>query len=299
MDLSVATTGLPADNRGGDTLHWPIWRSIRVVSDINPGLMMSTGFRCKQFYVDHGDCAMKVGTDALLLGAWTALPASGSILDIGCGSGILALMLAQRTAADPAIAVDAIELDPAAAAAAAQNFRQSSWDQRIRLIKGDILTYPGSADHPSGRRYALIVSNPPFFVAALKSANEQRRQARHTDSLSFAGLLQSAALLLADQGRFSLVLPCAEAELLLAEALGTGWVLVADCLVQTTAHKPPSRRLMTLARPAVARPAVQLTATPAPPVTRLLIHQTSAALPGAGAYSPAYRALLRDFYLKF
>ena len=86
---------------------------------------MSTGFRCKQFYVDHRDCAMKVSTDALLLGAWTQLPASGAILDIATGSGILTLMLAQRSQQQADLIIDAIELDGAAADVAAQNFRQS------------------------------------------------------------------------------------------------------------------------------------------------------------------------------
>lgn len=247
---------------------------------------MSTGFRCKQFYVDHGACAMKVGTDALLLGAWTQVPAQGALLDIGTGSGILSLMLAQRC---PHSQIDAIELDASAAAVAAQNFAASPFAGRLRLMKGDILTYPVSADYPSERRYRLIISNPPFFVEAVKSQDARRQQARHTDSLPFADLLQVVASLLTADGQFSLVLPCAEASLLLALALSDGWQLDRHCLVQTVPGKQPLRRLLTLSRTAVNSAVSQS----APMAELLLIRDEQ------GQYSPAYRQLLRDFYLKF
>lgn len=245
---------------------------------------MSTGFRCKQFYVDHGACAMKVGTDALLLGAWTQVPAQGALLDIGTGSGILSLMLAQRC---PQNLIDAIELDASAAAVATQNFAASPFAARLRLIKGDILTYPASADYPSERRYRLIISNPPFFVGSLKSADALRQQARHTDSLPFADLLQVVAQLLTADGQFSLVLPCAEASVLLELAFASGWQLERHCLVQTVPEKPPMRRLLTLSLAVVGAAKLQ------PEPERILIRDQQ------GQYSPAYRQLLRDFYLKF
>lgn len=247
---------------------------------------MSTGFRCKQFYVDHGACAMKVGTDALLLGAWTQVPAQGALLDIGTGSGILSLMLAQRC---PHSQIDAIELDASAAAVAAQNFAASPFAGRLRLMKGDILTYPASADYPSERRYRLIISNPPFFVGAVKSTDALRQQARHTDSLPFADLLRVVAQLLTTDGQFSLVLPCAEASLLLELALSAGWQLDRHCLVQTVPAKPPMRRLLTLSLPATDSGRCQSE----PVAEHLLIRDQQ------GQYSPAYRQLLRDFYLKF
>ncbi len=247
---------------------------------------MSTGFRCKQFFVDHGDCAMKVSTDALLLGAWTHVPAQGAVLDIGCGSGILSLMLAQRCAQS---LVDAIELDATAAAAAAKNFAASPFAEQLRLIEGDILTYPSSADHLSERRYQLIISNPPFFVEALKSTDAKRQQARHTDTLPFAALLAVAAELLSQDGKFSLVLPCFEAKHLLTIAFDAGWQLERDCLVQSLPSKAPLRRLMTLSRKpqSLATPAKQLQSE------QLLIRELD------GQYSQEYRQLLTDFYLKF
>lgn len=245
---------------------------------------MSTGFRCKQFYVDHRDCAMKVSTDALLLGAWTQLPVSGAILDIGAGSGILTLMLAQRSQQQADLIIDAIELDGAAADVAAQNFRQSDWHTKIRLIKGDILTYPASADHLSHRRYSLIISNPPFFVDSLKAPDPKRNQARHTDTLSFADLLKVAATLLTPEGALSLILPTAAAAQMITLALETGWSLNRQCLVQTKASKAPGRCLFSLSRNPVSE---------APVIEQLLIHASD------GSYHSDYRQLLQDFYLKF
>jgi tRNA1Val (adenine37-N6)-methyltransferase len=245
---------------------------------------MSTGFRCKQFYVDHRDCAMKVSTDALLLGAWTQLPAAGAILDIGTGSGILSLMLAQRCQQQSDFIIDAIELDASAAAVAAFNFQQSDWSQQIRLIKGDILTYPASADHPSDRRYSLIVSNPPFFVESLKATDAKRNLARHTDSLSFAQLLQVAQSLLTPDGLLSLVLPSSTAEQFIRMAQQSGWVLRRQLSVQSKSERLPLRCLFTLQRGEDPSEFIQ---------ERLIIHATD------GQYSGDYKALLRDFYLKF
>lgn len=245
---------------------------------------MSTGFRCKQFYVDHRDCAMKVSTDALLLGAWTKLPATGAILDIGTGSGILSLMLAQRCQQQADLIIDAIELDATAAEVAAFNFRQSAWSAQLRLIKGDILTYPASADHPSDRRYNLIVSNPPFFNDSLKAADPQRNLARHTDSLSFADLLEVAARLLTPEGMFSVVLPTKGAEQMITLAQRSGWTLKHQLWVQSKAERPPLRCLFTIIRG-------EQQSEPTP--EQLLIHAPN------GQYSADYRSLLRDFYLKF
>src|SRR5690606_2729520 len=134
-----------------------------------PEVLMSAGFQCKKFFVAHDRCAMKVGTDGLLLGAFAPLPPAGSaILDIGAGSGLISLMLAQRTAgANP---IDAIELDAAAAEQAALNVADSPWPEAIRLVKGDILTYR------TDKRYRLIVSNPPFFQHAVPPQDAKRHQ---------------------------------------------------------------------------------------------------------------------------
>ncbi|MCS4305859.1 tRNA1Val (adenine37-N6)-methyltransferase [Rheinheimera pacifica] len=236
---------------------------------------MSAGFQCKKFYVAHDQCAMKVGTDGLLLGAFAPLPPpGGDILDIGAGSGLISLMLAQRTAG--ANAIDAIELDPAAAEQAAANVASSPWPNAIRLIKGDILTYS------SGKRYRLIVSNPPFFQQSLLSPDQRRTQARHTDSLPFAALLQKAAELLHSEGVFALILPPDSAQSLLTLAQAQGWFVVQYCAVRSSDTKAVLRLLLCLSRyPADTE------------YSSLSIHQAD------GSYNAQYKALLQDFYLKF
>lgn len=236
---------------------------------------MSAGFQCKKFYVAHDQCAMKVGTDGLLLGAYAPLPPSGSaILDIGAGSGLISLMLAQRTGgANP---IDAVELDTAAAQQASENVANSPWPDSIQVIRGDILTYQ------TDKRYRLIVSNPPFFQQALAAADYRRHQARHNDSLPFVQLLSKAEALLAPQGNFVVILPTKEAEHLSQLALLHGWYLEQCCEVSSKGSKSVQRLLLSFSR----LPAATLQ-------SKLVIHQED------GDYSPAYRALLRDFYLRF
>ena len=236
---------------------------------------MSAGFQCKKFYVAHDQCAMKVGTDGLLLGAFAPLPAAGcAILDIGAGSGLISLMLAQRS--NGANVIDAVELDSAAAAQAAANVANSPWPNAVQLIKGDILTYH------SDKRYRLIVSNPPFFQQALLPTDKRRSQARHTDSLPFGQLLRKAAELLDEHGLFCVILPRPEAEYLLQQATAQGWYLAQRCEVRSKAEKPLQRLLLSLSRQAQDSTHSSLT-----------IQQAD------GSYTAEYKALLRDFYLKF
>lgn len=234
---------------------------------------MSSGFQCKQFYIAHDQCAMKVSTDALLLGAWVQLPVSGNVLDIGAGSGIISLMLAQRSAG--LLPVVAVELDSPAALQAQVNILQSPWPNAVRVIKGDILT------HQCAEGYSLIVSNPPFFQQRLAAVDPARHQARHNDSLPFPALLQKAAELLRSGGRFELILPCAEAQIFTALAIAQGWFLYRQCDVATTPTKAISRVLMSWQREPVNSQH-----------SRLTIQQ-------AQGYTAEYKALLRDFYLAF
>jgi tRNA1Val (adenine37-N6)-methyltransferase len=239
---------------------------------------MSAGFKCKQFFVSHDQCAMKVGTDGLLLGAWANLPSSTAanglaILDIGAGSGLISLMLAQRA---PDTTICAIELDTSAAAQAKQNFQQSPFASRLQLLKGDILTY-----QPEDR-YALIVSNPPFFDQALLSNDPQRNRARHSASLPLPLLLNKVATLLAAGGSFALILPETVAVAFNALATEQGWYASASCLVCSWEGKAPLRRLMQWQREPCTTQQQQM-----------VIHDAN------GGYSEQYRLLLRDFYLNF
>ncbi len=147
---------------------------------------------------------MKVGTDGVLLGAWTDVSGVRSVLDIGTGTGLIALMLAQRSAAS----VYAIEIDENAAAQAIENIAASPWSGRIRIETVSLQTFVENTIY----RFDLIVSNPPYFNKSLKNPDAQRSVARHTDSLSQEDLMSAACALLSDTGRLSVILPVAEGD---------------------------------------------------------------------------------------
>ena len=194
--------------------------------------MGSPNFRFKQFTVWHDRCAMKVGTDGVLLGAWSPLPKAGvqefrgsgvtteqaqsasehlnssvamseyhykaNVLDVGTGSGLIALMLAQRF---EGAEITAIDIDPGAVEQARYNFGQSPWSNRLACQQTALQDIEGQA------LYDLIVSNPPYFQDSLKNPNNQRAMARHTDTLSYQELMVHSARLLKEGGRLALVLP--------------------------------------------------------------------------------------------
>ena len=185
--------------------------------------MGSPNFRFKQFTVWHDRCAMKVGTDGVLLGAWCPLATATSegeykVLDIGTGSGLIALMLAQRATSidDTPIVIDTIDIDAGAAEQAKFNFEQSPWSKLLRIYQSSLQEWQ------SEKEYDLIVSNPPYFQDSLKNPDSQRAMARHTDTLSYEELLKHSARLLTQEGIIALVLPIeAEQQIItLAQSLG-------------------------------------------------------------------------------
>lgn len=155
-------------------------------------------FRFQKFTAYHDQCAMKVGTDGVLLGAWVDVCNATHALDIGTGTGLISLMIAQRS---DSLQIDAIDIDHNAIVQAQTNINQSPFNNRITTHKAAL------QEHYSESKYDLIVSNPPFFNDSLKSTNNQRNLARHTDSLSAEELLESAARLLTEQGKLSLIYP--------------------------------------------------------------------------------------------
>lgn len=168
--------------------------------------MASPFFQFKQFAVWHDRCAMKVGTDGVLLGAWCPIPslakACAHTLDIGVGSGLITLMLAQRfQQQQQPFLIQAIDVDQDAIEQSAFNFQQSPWAQHLQAIHTPL------QDFQPNMRYDLIVSNPPYFQNSLKNPDAARATARHTDSLSYNDLLFHASRLLADDGMIALVLP--------------------------------------------------------------------------------------------
>jgi len=161
--------------------------------------MSNSYFQFKQFRINQDRTAMKVGTDGVLLGAWADCQFADSILDIGTGTGLVALMLAQRSSAQ----IVALEIDKDAALQASENIHESPWPDRIAIVQDDFRFF---AEQTSSR-FDLIVSNPPYFENSFKAKGSSRILARHTDCLPYTDLIKGVSRLLIDKGRFTVILP--------------------------------------------------------------------------------------------
>ena len=188
-------------------------------------------FQFKQFIIYQDLCAMKVGTDGVLLGAW----ANGGkrILDAGTGTGIIALMMAQRY---PNAVVTAIDIDEGAVKQAQQNVAQSPFAQQITVLHNTLQEHQGE--------YDAIISNPPFFIDSLAAPDEQRNVARHTQTLTYTELMQAAWRLLSDEGELSVVVPFDYRKRMEDEAIFVGFFPSKVCAVKTTERKPAKRYLL-------------------------------------------------------
>lgn len=229
-------------------------------------------FKFKKFTVYHDCCAMKVGTDGVLLGAWTDVSEANRILDIGTGTGLIALMLAQRC---PDARIVAVDIDEDAVRQASENVRNSPWHQRITPVLEDVCTYTSDV------LFDTIVSNPPYFIDSLKCPDGQRSTARHTDTLDMAALLGKVNELLAPEGRFSVVLPADQYEQLIRMAEREGLYPSRRTDVITRPGLPPKRVLVELRKMRGSIRSDEL-------VVELERH----------VYSKEYIALTQDFYLK-
>ncbi|MGL4333154.1 MAG: tRNA1(Val) (adenine(37)-N6)-methyltransferase [Bacteroidales bacterium] len=161
--------------------------------------MASDFFEFKQFKVYHNQCGMKVGTDAVLIGSWCSTYNINSVLDIGTGSGIISLMIAQRCNAK----VKAIDIDNHAVMQAESNFSISPWYDRMSVFHADFSDYAAQTKE----KYDLIVSNPPYFTNGILANCKKRSTARHTNSLNYQQLFEGVVQILNDKGRFALILP--------------------------------------------------------------------------------------------
>lgn len=197
--------------------------------------MSSRGFTFKQFHIEHDRCAMKVGTDGILLGAWAPLAGAQRILDVGTGSGLIALMLAQRS--QPAVNVVGLELDKTAAEQAAENVAASPWAQRVDIVPEQVQDYTPVA------RFDLLVSNPPYFTQGL-ALPKTRSQARYNNSLSLAELFAHARRLLTPAGRLALVLPVQAHFEAKVQAAEQDFYLHTQTAVLTKQGKMPTRFLL-------------------------------------------------------
>ncbi len=160
-------------------------------------------FRFKQFEIKQDRCAMKVGTDGVLLGSWANIRNARTILDIGSGTGLIALMLAQR---QPKGRIVGVEIDPEACKQAQENAAASPFSDRLELVEAAIQDF----SKEDSRKFDLIVSNPPFFSGGALSFSQDRNSVRHTIKLSHGDLLRAVQYLLAPEGRFCLILPLLE-----------------------------------------------------------------------------------------
>ncbi|MBR1809819.1 MAG: methyltransferase [Paludibacteraceae bacterium] len=196
-------------------------------------------FRFKQFFVDDSRCAMKVGTDGVLLGAWAKVKTDECrrIADIGAGSGLVSLMMAQRYS--EAI-ITGIEIDPAAAEQAQANFLSSPWADRLSAECCPVQQY---APLHNGE-FDMVVSNPPFFSNSLKAPDAARTAARHTDMLTLEELVNCSSVMLKEKGCFSVVLPVWEEERILCCAANFGLALNRIMRVQGRTDRPVKRLLL-------------------------------------------------------
>lgn len=199
--------------------------------------MSSEGFRFKQFFVKHDKCAMKVGTDGVLLGAWTPSRSATSILDIGTGSGLIALMLAQRCTEAQ---IEAIDIDADAVAQARENFAASPWAERLHAVQCALQEWQTA----NGKLYDCIVSNPPYFENSLKNPDAARCAARHTDTLPFSELIAVSAKLLAPEGTLAVIVPAEAEQELQALARQHGLQCTQRCYVHPKPERPAKRVLI-------------------------------------------------------
>lgn len=232
-------------------------------------------FHFKQFTIVQHDSSHKVGTDGVLLGAWTDVGHAKRILDVGTGTGLIALMLAQRTTSD--VQIDAIEIQSHDVERARSNVLASPWHQRIAIHHEHFQTYD------RGYKYDLIVSNPPFFVNSSVAPDEKRSAARHTTPLPFDDLVSSALRLLEPSGVLAVILPTVESNKLQSLAEEAGLLVVRQMTVFTRVGKPAERILLEFKRGHLLETYVE----------SLIIHEKQ------NEWSNSYRQLTRDFYLKF
>lgn len=223
---------------------------------------------------------MKIGTDGILLGAWAPAEQPELILDIGTGTGLIALMMAQRF---PNAIVDAVEVEPNAAEQAARNFSSSPWPDRLNLHHQTIQSFASSGLR--NMAYSLIVSNPPWFADSLKSNEIRRNLARHTDSLSHDELLNSVRLLLHSSGRFAVVLPFGDSTSFIHSAHQRNLFCRRQCHVRSKPSLSPHRVLLEFETVPVESPVIP---------QELIIENEQ-----HHDYTESFRKLTRDFYLRF
>ena len=236
--------------------------------------MSNNYFQFKQFTIHQEQCAMKVCTDACLFGAWAADSLQNkpveSLLDIGAGTGLLSLLLAQKTTA----VIDAVEIDADAFAQAKENFLQSPWKERLHIINTDITGFS------AGKKYDCIISNPPFFEADLKSPQQNKNAAKHDTRLTLPVLLQQVNQLLNKDGYFAVLLPCHRVDYFITESLQHNLFCIEKVLVRQTPKHTYFRGMLLFS--------ANKTET---------ANKEICIKDGLGNYTPEFISLLKEYYL--
>lgn len=236
--------------------------------------MANQYFKFKQFTIQQSHAAMKVGTDGVLLGAWTDIPQNGTALDVGTGTGLIALMLSQR---NPKLKITAIEIDKAAAKEASNNIKNSPWNEQINIVHNSLQEFTSHFTLP----YTLIVCNPPFFNNSKPSPNTLRNTARQTSQITVKELFNCVQKLLTANGLFSIILPY---DLLNAtQEIASTHNLFAKkiTIIKPTPEKVPHRFMALFGHNKYE-----------PTVDELIIESN-----GRHQYSDAYKKLTTNFYL--
>lgn len=236
--------------------------------------MSNSYFRFKQFTVHHDRCAMKVGTDGVLLGAWADVGDSPRIVDIGTGTGLIALMLAQR---NPQARITAIDVDEDAIAQAMENISYSPFSDRITLKHLSLQEFSGT----DNGGFDHLVTNPPFFIGSLRPPDEARSRTRHADTLTLNELFSFGRKLAAENGKLSLILPFEQKNSARMIANENGWHISRATSVYSLPQKPPKRILM------------QFSVTPLEIISEdeLIIEWSH------HVYTPEFTSLVKEFYL--
>ncbi len=240
--------------------------------------MGSDIFKFKQFAVRQGNCAMKVGTDGIILGSWARIGDDCSrILDVGTGTGLVALMLAQRC--DGAL-IDAVEIDQSACTEAAQNFAASPFGGRMQVFHSDFQTF----SRLRREKYNLIVSNPPYFNGTYKSENAQRMAARHMELLPSDDLIEGVLRVIEPScGRFVAIFPYTDAAVFIAKAAARGLYCNRILEVYPRAERSAKRFVGEFSMHSTSELITE----------RLVISEEDS------TYTEDYKGLTRDFYLRF
>lgn len=242
----------------------------------------SKPFAFKQFEIKQDNCAMKVGTDGVLLGAWTGVSGANSILDIGTGTGVIAIMLAQRTQnrEGETTKIHAVEIDDAAFFQAEDNMKTSPFAERLAVFHDSIQNFSKN----TASKYDLIVSNPPFFTGGTLSSNGDKTNVRHTVKLSHGDLLNATRIVLNKNGRFAVILPLIEGLRFVEIARTYGFFITRRTDVRPKKDKAIERLLL------------EFELSEKPCVHDELVIQNAA---DERDYTDDYKALTKDFYTIF